>query len=596
MMTRALLAMLVSQVVSVSLAAQTPSHSPHVVVRFPEDRAEDVNPDTHLVLTFPGEPSLGHSGEIRIYDAADDRLVDVLDMSVPPGPITPNRERAPYTPTPYVYTPGRRFTNANTRPGTPSGGALPTPDTYQLTIIGGFTDAFHFYPVIIRGNVATIYLHHNLLECGKTYYVQIDPGVLTVSGGSFSGITGKNGWTFTTKKAPPPADSTRLVVSGDGTGDFNTVQGAIDFIPDRSPNRVTIFIRNGIYEEIVYFRNKSNITFLGEDRDRVVVCYANSEVFNPHPANIATNEWPGTFPSRRAAFMGDQAIDVRLVNLTIKSIHDKPAQAEGLLLTGERNIVSNVTVIGSGDALQINGSVYLEDIQLTGFGDNVLGRGPAFFNHCELVTTYGPHLWIRNTAANHGNVLVNCTLRAIGNVETTIARRDDKHTHAEAVLIDCALAGIRPVGWGSRENDVPSVHYWEYNSVNVSDGRPVDVSQRHPISRQLTLEKHAQVIADYRNPTYVLGGWTPSMAPLILLQPESITTTAGRSAVFRVKVAAVPAATYQWFNNGRMIPGATSPVLVVDHVWAGDAGTYTVAAKNPSGGVTSQAATLTVQQ
>ncbi|MBN1997236.1 hypothetical protein JW935_06780, partial [candidate division KSB1 bacterium] len=35
---------------------------------------------------------------------------------------------------------------------------------------------------------------------------------------------------------------------------------------------------------------------LGEDRDKVVVCYANNEVFNPHPANIVTNERPGTFP------------------------------------------------------------------------------------------------------------------------------------------------------------------------------------------------------------------------------------------------------------------------------------------------------------
>ena len=26
-----------------------------------------------------------------------------------------------------------------------------------------------------------------------------------------------------------------------------------------------------------------------------------NEAFNPHPPNVATNEWPGTFPSRRAA-------------------------------------------------------------------------------------------------------------------------------------------------------------------------------------------------------------------------------------------------------------------------------------------------------
>ena len=200
--------------------------------RSPADKAKEVNPDTHLVLTFPGKPTLGNSGQIRIYDAADNRMVDVLDLSIPPGPTTSNKTTAPYAAIPYEYVSGR-FTNANTNPGTPSGTALATPDNFQLTIIGGFTDAFHFYPVIIHDTVATIYPHNNILEYNKTYYVQIDPPVLTLSDGSFSGITGKTGWTFTTKKNPPPKNSQRLVVCADGTGDFSTVQGAVDFLLSR---------------------------------------------------------------------------------------------------------------------------------------------------------------------------------------------------------------------------------------------------------------------------------------------------------------------------------------------------------------------------
>ncbi|MFN2110969.1 MAG: pectinesterase family protein [Anaerolineae bacterium] len=492
------------------------SHS--TLSRFPAHEATGVNPDTHLVLTFPSQPTLGTAGQIRIYDAADHRLVDVLDISIPPGPTEFVRapERPPYTPVPYEYVPGH-FTNANTKPGTPSGIALPTPDTYQLTIIGGFTDAFHFYPVIIHDTVATIYPHNNLLDYDKTYYVQIDPGVLALDDDSFNGIAGK-AWTFTTKKAPPSADAERLVVSADGTGDFNTVQGAIDFIPDPNPKRVTIFIKNGVYEEIVYFRNKANITFQGESREGVVVCYANNEVFNPHPPNVATNEMPGTFPSRRAAFMGDQVSGIHLVNLTIRSINPKPAQAEGLLLTGERNIVSHVTIEGSGDALQVNGSAYLTDSRIVGFGDNILGRGPAFFNRCELVSYYGPHVWIRNTEANHGNVFVQCTFQTLEGRETVIARSPTNHgknyPYCEAVLINCALSAIRPEGWGEVGGDPTNVHYWEHNSTNLSDGTPVDVSQRHPASRQLTLEEDAEIIANYSDPAYVLGGWNPEIAPL----------------------------------------------------------------------------------
>jgi pectin methylesterase-like acyl-CoA thioesterase len=488
-----------------SLFAQTTS-------LFPADKAKQVNPDTHLVLAFPSEPTLGKSGQIRIIDGADDRLVDVLDMNIPPGPTTGNKTPAapPYTTVPYEYVPGH-FTNANTKPGTPSGGAVATPNTYQLTIIGGFTDAFHFYPVIVHNNVATIYPHNNLLEYNKTYYVQIDPGVLTLKDNSFSGITGKTGWTFTTKKTPPPVNSQRLVVSADGSGDFSTVQGAVDFIPDKNPKRVTIFIKNGTYEEIVYFRNKTNITFLGQNRDKVIVCYANNEVFNPHPSNVATNEMPGTFPSRRAAFMGDNSQGIHLINMTIKTT--AKGQAEGLLLMGEQNIVSNVNIEGSGDALQVNGSVYLTNCQITGDGDIILGRGPAFFNHCELISHGGTYMWIRNTSANHGNVFLNCRFQTIAGKETEIARAPTNHgkdyPYCEAVLINCALAGISPVGWGPVGGDTSNVHYWEYNSTNISDGKPVDVSQRSPISRQLTKEKDAETIVNYSNPAYVLGGWKP---------------------------------------------------------------------------------------
>ena len=580
-----------------SISGQPGPAAPAGVVRFPADKATGVNPDTHLVITFPSAPVLGKAGRIRIYDAADDKLIDTLDLSIPPGPSSgvAGGEAAPYTPVPYEYVSGR-LTNANTVPGTPSGVAVATPATYQLTIIGGFTDAFHFCPVIIHGNVATIYPHNNLLDYGKTYYVQIDPGVLALTDGSFTGMSGKAGWTFSTKKNPPPADSARIVVSADGTGDFNTVQGAVDFVPDRNPTRTTIFIRNGLYEEIVYFRNKTNITFLGEDRDKVQVFYANNEVFNPHPPNVATNEWPGTFPSRRAAFMADHSSGIHLVNFTVKTT--ARGQAEGLLLVGGQNIVSNVTIVGSGDALQVNDSAYLTDSLIVGDGDTILGRGPAFFNACEF-NSRGVYTWTRNTSANHGTVFLNCRFKTLGNGVTEIARaptnRGRNYPNAEVVLINCALSGISPVGWGTVGGDTSNVHYWEYNSTTVSDGRPVDVSQRHPASRQLTMEKDAPTIATYSSPTWVLGGWTPTMAPLILTQPAAATAAPGQTATFRVKVAAIPAATYQWFKKGAAIHGATGATLRLDNVRAGDAAEYAVTATNGSGTATSRAAALKVK-
>lgn len=562
---------------------------------FPQDKATNVNPDTLLKLTFPSTPAKGDSGQIRIYDAADDRLVDVLDLSIPPGPTAPTPSpNADYAPVPYRYVSGH-FTNANTKAGTPSGTALQTPDTYQLTIIGGFTDAFHFYPVIIHDNTANIFPHNNLLEYDKTYYVQIDPGVLTLRDGGFEGISGKNGWRFTTRKEPPPAGSDRLLVSPDGRGDFNTVQGAIDFIPDFNPKRVTVYIRNGMYEEIVYFRNKTNITFLGQERDKTVVFYANNEIFNPHPLNVKTNEVPGTFPSRRAAFAADNSRGIHLVNLTVKNT--SYGQAEGLLLNGEEFVISNVTITGSGDALQSNGSAYFTRCRIVGDGDTILGRGPAYFNECEL-NSYGPYMWIRNTSENHGNVFVNCLFKTRGDQDTVLARNPTNgvknYPHSEAVLINCRLSGIDPVGWGKIGGDTSNIRYWEYNSTNLNDGTPVDFSNRHPASRILTMERDSAIIAAYKNPAYVLDGWKPAMAPHILKHPESVTAESGQTATFRVKTAAIPDPYYQWFRNGEPIRGETSSTLTFKISGISDEGAYTVTARNESGATTSESAVLKI--
>jgi pectin methylesterase-like acyl-CoA thioesterase len=554
--------------------------------QLPAQGQRGVNPDTHLVLRFSAAPVVGKAGQVRIYDAADDRLVDTLDLSIPAGPT--ERSAGPYPPylaTPYDYS-GPRRTNADTRPGTPSAGAVPVPGNYQLTIIGGFTDGFHFHPVIVHDKAATIYPHHDLLEYGKTYYVQVDQGVLAVPDGSFKGIAGK-GWRFSTKLHGPRPDAGQVTVSADGKGDFNTVQGAIDFVPERHPGRVTVFVKNGDYEEIVYFRNKSDITIVGEDRDKVRVHYANNEVFNPHPANIGTNELPGTFPSRRAAFAVDHSNGIALVNMTVQTTLE--GQAEGLLVNGERNIVGNVTIIGSGDALQANGSAYFSDIRLVGGGDTILGRGPAFFRRCEIESR-GAYMWIRNPATNHGNVFVDCSFRTRDGGTTELARlpsnKGRNYPDAEAVLIDATLSGISPAGWGEVEASASNVHFWEFNSRDPS-GAPVDVSRRNPASRQLSMEKDAALIASYRDPAFVLGGWEPKLAPIILKQPQAMKVRRGGSATLAVKVAAVPDATYQWFRDGKAVEGATGASLT-----AREAGTYRVEVRNTSGVATSSAAKL----
>jgi len=476
-------------VLAAALPLPTIAQQGSIVRMWPANGAANVNPDTHLVIAFLSPPTLGEAGLIRIYDAADNTLVDTLDMSVPPGPDFRRRRPA---------------------------GSPPDTQTYQLNTIGGL-EGFHFYPIIVAGRIATIYPHSHVLQYGRKYSVKIDNGVLNPMAG-FSGFKSDSEWTFSTKKVPPAAGTTRLTVAADGSGDFNTVQGAIDFVPDKPPKRVTILIKNGHYEELVFFRNKSNLTIRGQDRDAVQVGYGNNSAFNPPESGK---------PNRRPAFSVYNSTDIQLSNFTINNYFI--GQAEALLVSGSKNIIDHMTLNGSGDALNLRGSVYITDTKLTGHGDTILSVGPAFFNRSEI-HSIGPINWIRNPATDHGHVFKECTFIGIDEPlpwtrtpdgagqrsKAVLARLPNNngvnYPYAEAVLINSRMQGVSPEGWGPVEAnatfDSSNVHFWEFNTMDM-DGRPLDMSQRHPIVKQLSMLKDAKTIADYSNPQFVLGGWKP---------------------------------------------------------------------------------------
>jgi hypothetical protein len=137
---------------------------------FPPNKARDVNPDMHLVLTFSRPPRVGRSGTIRVYDAKTNEVVDKIDMQIPTSPNPSGR--APGSGSGATKAPG---------PANPN-----DKRAYQVNMVGGMD--FHFFPIIVRGNIATISLHNNALKTGRTYTIRMDPGVLLPSVGSSKGL------------------------------------------------------------------------------------------------------------------------------------------------------------------------------------------------------------------------------------------------------------------------------------------------------------------------------------------------------------------------------------------------------------------------
>src|ERR1043165_3567538 len=98
----------------------------------------------------------------------------------------------------------------------------------------------------------------------------------------------------------------KIIVSKDGKADFNTIQGAINSLPDSSATPRVIIIKNGVYDEKIYIE-KSNVVFEGENREKTIII-----------ASIARDEWRCEHKDDwGVATLNVGANDITLENLTI---------------------------------------------------------------------------------------------------------------------------------------------------------------------------------------------------------------------------------------------------------------------------------------
>ncbi|HEX3028934.1 MAG TPA: pectinesterase family protein [Clostridia bacterium] len=65
-----------------------------------------------------------------------------------------------------------------------------------------------------------------------------------------------------------------MVVAKDGSGNYSTVQAAIDKVPSNSPTRITIYIKDGIYKEKINISSsKANISLIGQSKTGTILTY-----------------------------------------------------------------------------------------------------------------------------------------------------------------------------------------------------------------------------------------------------------------------------------------------------------------------------------
>ena len=430
---------------------------------FPANTQTGICSDAQLSINFNQTPRLGTTGRIRIYKA-DGTLVDTIDLAA----ATQTRNN------------------------------------------GGVN--FNYYPVIINGNTASIYPHQTLAY-NQNYYITIEAGVFTDSTGTpFGGFSDAATFAFTTKTAAPAAGTNVLTVAANNSGDFCTIQGAVDFVPANNAQRVVISVKNGTYTEIIYVpSSKPMITVRGESRAGAIQQYANNNNLNGAVSG-----------SYRTSF-GVDAADFNLETITLHNTTPQGgSQAEAFRTNGGRTTINTVNLLSYQDTLLTQKSAYVANSYIEGDVDFMWGNGATYYVNSELKSLRdgGYYTQIRNSAANYGNVYVNCKLTKGAGVTmgNYLGRIDpDDFPYSQVVFLDTQMdTHIAPVGWlfNNPTNAVtaanyPNIRYWEYNSTALDGVTPIDCSQRHPISRNSCNNPLTQAEVDfYRNPTNVTG-FTP---------------------------------------------------------------------------------------
>lgn len=171
-----------------------------------------------------------------------------------------------------------------------------------------------------------------------------------------------------------------IIVAKDGTGDFNSLQAAIDSVPKNNKERKIIFIKNGTYKEHILVET-SFLTFRGEDRKKTRIEW---EINDPRLAPEQHKDGKGI-----ASFNLQDCNDIVIENLTIDNpanLGKKPFTVSGKG-KGTRIIIQDADIIGNGgDTLSLwsRGMYYHRNLYVTGTYHFVGPRGTCYMADSTL--------------------------------------------------------------------------------------------------------------------------------------------------------------------------------------------------------------------
>ena len=287
-----------------------------------------------------------------------------------------------------------------------------------------------------------------------------------------------------------------ITVAQDGSGDFSTIQQAIDATKAFPPKRITIFVKNGIYKEKICVPSWNNkLSIIGEDRDKTIITW--DDYFGK--INRGRNSTFFTYTLKV------EADDFYAENLTISNAAGPVGQAVALHVEGNRCRFKNCKFLGNQDTVFLDGEnshQLFENCIITGTTDFIFGSATVVFQKCTIISKKDSYITAASTRKNKdfGFVFIDCSLQADEGVQQVYLGRPWR-PYAKTVFLNCFLGQhICSDGWAawSNKEDTGTTFYAEYNSTG-----PGASYNRVGWAKQLSRKETAKYTL--KN---ILGEWT----------------------------------------------------------------------------------------
>ena len=380
------------------------------------------------------------------------------------------------------------------------------------------------------GSKSVTYAYHGL-SYGQQYTLSIGADAITdLSGNAFPA----RDITFTVMERPQPiAKVFDAVVAQDGTGNYKTVQEAIDAAPTGRISPWLIFVKNGTYEELVTIpENKPFIHLIGQDKEKTVICYwINNGGTNDIGWEYSTNN-PNSKTYGKQGVVQVNSTDFYTENISYIDSYGVERQAGpmGLAMSSrnDRQAFNNCQFRSYQDTWYTdvrNSSArqYVNNCLIEGAVDFYYGAGDNFIENSTFRLAREGSVIVapsHQAGTKWGYVMVNNVIDGKGGANKLGRAWQNQPM---AVWINTTLkTTIAPEGW-SEWHIAPKL-FAEYNTMDA-DGQPVDLNNRRttykvdddklapgetsPVTRQAILS--AEEAAKYTYEAVIFGNddWNP---------------------------------------------------------------------------------------